>query len=376
MPARDRQPSSPSPAADEEEGQVLTRGKQTAISRRKTTAFDEQIDPALQSSHPSKNAGPRQSMPSRTLNDLVTTPRSSGTLGQIRNSSQEHTPKRTPVFKGPTVDQRFEMLLDNSKTILSFYQNYVERLAEPEIELAADMDHQIARYWDIFSTTKKHHVFPMKVNEEEFFDTISVLEGNTVDPTSELAVEIIDNINEANRATFVHLVAQLPFQLSSPLSSSEYSHWTVDKLNDYLSQDMHDRWPIRDIEELMLARKEFFKKIVPHRRKVLVTLDDLHLYLDLCTQVAVYYLWEYVNVRTAKERQNKIDKELSYIFSVNPVVDAFEEGEARDLIEATYEKMAKDRVKRVSSIVWDTKRKGERLTDLYPFSALKSASRA
>jgi hypothetical protein len=277
MPARARQPSSPPPADEEEAHQVLTRVQQTTLSRRKTIAVDVPFQ-SPQSSGQASKAAPRQSLPSHAVNDLLSTPRSSQSLAQIRNSSQDLTPKRA-AFLGSTVEKRFEALGEYAGSILNFYQDYANRLTLPGLHLADAMDQQLDRYWNMFHSSRKNQVFPSKSNEDDFLESSVVLQANTIDPDSELAIEIIDKITTANRATFVHYVAQLPFRLPSSTLSPETQPWSVNKLVEYLSQGKHERWPMRNVDELLLARKEFFKKIVPSRRKVLVTLDDLHLFL-------------------------------------------------------------------------------------------------
>lgn len=283
----------------------------------------------------------------------LSTPRSSQTLPYIRTAAYS-SPKRTPGVYAPTVAKRCDVLTTNATTILDLYEDWMERLQTPEADMQEDLDQQLNRYWDSFSSSKKHQVLAKRDVYEHFLDPLAVMRSNDVEADSELGEEVGQAITAVNRATFVHYVAQLPFRDSSTSTSTDSARWTLHRFASYLEQASVSRWPIREISELLAARRDFLKRIATRRPKVGFTLDDLHLFNDLTTQIAIYYLWEYRREENAGKRAKMVKTKLNEMFELGSVTEALALGivpgsDVLDALEDEHAKIVEVRRERVST---------------------------
>ncbi|UZJ54159.1 hypothetical protein CBS101457_003479 [Exobasidium rhododendri] len=270
-----------------EKKSLSQRGQQ----RRRNTDHDTD-DPSY---HPKKGSRvkpmARHTMPAQTSDAAAASPRPAQTPSKATSSTNHvASPKRTP--SKPSVQQRFESVNLNATAVLDFYADVAQRLSAEEIELEEDMDDEMNRCWELFQTSKKHQVFAKHTVQSDFLDEDEVSKGNELKEVGKEARTVGSLVRLINRAVFVHYIAQLPFQSPTSTPSKQGKKWTVDKFRSYVSSKEAFDWPILDISTLESARKDFLTKVVNHREKILVTIDDLYLFYDISTQIIIYYLAE------------------------------------------------------------------------------------
>lgn len=340
--------------------------KKRALERRKTTANTEgNAGSARTIASSTPRAAPstaRKSLPSRleeATNGAPSTPRKTPANVRLQLNSQA-SPLRTPGGSlQATAARRFEELHNYSIDLMEFYHSYCDHVTQAEGALETNLRAKLDRCWGLVESHRKFQTYPKRNNDDDFLDLGTIIKENHLEEEPDLEVEMQKHVSVINRAIFAHYVLQFPLRIPND------DEWTVVRLSKLLRSGPYEIWPIVDIKELSACRMSFFKHIVHRRLKVPVTVDDLYLYLDLCTQLVIYEIDELSMERNTSRLKANWQKVLKLLTSNVLLKEFLEDGatlfqsESIEGIIQEYDNIASKRKERVSSEGLSTRRRSK-----------------
>lgn len=178
-------------------------------------------------------------------------------------------------------------MISTASEVLQFYQTVFDRLNGGNL---GDLQWELQRCWKPFEAYKNNQISaPSRhIRNAHFLEIDSLLQAHDVRPDSHIWTLFTRTIEIINHATFVHYIYQIP-QL--PEGTPPLHHEEMTTYNLLRSFEAGESWPIRQISELIDARRAFWRYIVPRcEHEIHISDDEMMLFLDLSRQILLLFM--------------------------------------------------------------------------------------